>query len=83
MLFETLEQGVRGVDGLKIGTAILTGVCLLDLSAKCMRDELCTVADAKDGQSAYELREIDLESLRVVYRMMTPMTLGSSFGNLL
>ncbi len=63
---ETTEQGVVEVDGLQMGTPILTAVGLLHLAAKGVRDELRTIADAQHGQTAQELREVYLEGLRVV-----------------
>ena len=40
VLFEALEERIRSVDGLKVGTAILTRVGFLDLTAEGVRNEL-------------------------------------------
>ena len=69
VLVEALEERVRGVDGLEVCTAIFAGVGLFHTAAQRMADELCTIADAEHGDAAYELREVDLERLRIVHRV--------------
>ena len=49
-----------------MGTTILTRFCLLDLTSECVRNELSTIADAKNGEASHEPIEVYLEGLRVV-----------------
>ena len=53
--FEASEEGAVEVDGLKMGTTILTAVGLLDAPTEGVADILCAVADAQHGHAAYEL----------------------------
>ena len=58
-----------GIYCLQMGAAILTRVGLLYLTTQSMGDELGSVADAKHGQTTYELAQVNLESLGVVHRI--------------
>ena len=69
VLLETFEQRVRGVDSLKVGTSILARVGLFDLTTQGVTDELSTIADTQHWHTTYKLQQVDLESLRIVYRV--------------
>ena len=69
VLVEALEERVRSVDGLEVCTAIFARVGLFHTAAQRMADELCTIADAEHGDATCELREVHLESLRIVHRV--------------
>ena len=66
---EALEERIVEVDGLEVGTTVLTAIGLLDLSAKAVRDELGAVADAQHRNLADKLAQIDLERLGIVDRI--------------
>ena len=68
MLLEALEERIGDIGGLKVGPSVFTRVGLLHLSAQRVADELSTIADAQHRQASYKLREVDLESLRIVHR---------------
>ena len=69
VLVEILKERVRSIYRLQIGTSVFARIGLLDLATEGMTDKLRTIADAQDWDTAYELRQIDLKSLRVVYRI--------------
>ena len=58
-----------GIYCLQMGAAILTRVGLLYLTTQSMGDELGSVADAKHGQTTYELAQVNLKSLGGVHRI--------------
>ena len=66
MLLEALEERIGSVDRLQIGTTILARVGFFNLTAKGVRDELCTIADTQNWHLAYKLAQVYLESLRIV-----------------
>ena len=49
-----------------MSTSVLTRVCLLDLTAKGIRNKLGSVANAQHRQASHKLAQVNLESLRVV-----------------
>ena len=69
IILKSLEQRIAGIKHSEVGTAILTAVGLLDLSAVAVRYELRSVANTKYRQATYKPAEINLERLRVVYRV--------------
>ena len=66
MLLEALEQGIGSVDGLQVGTSVLTRVCLLDFSAISIRDVLRAIADAQHRHFAHKAAQVYLEGFGVV-----------------
>ena len=69
MLIKSFEQRIRRVDSLEVGTTILTGVSLLNLTAQRVGDKLCTIADAQHRHLANKLREVYLKRLWVMDRI--------------
>ena len=66
---EPLEERVPGFKPLQMGTPILAGIGLFDLTATRVGNELRPVTDAKYRQAAHKLAEVGLERLGVVHRI--------------
>ena len=69
VLVKSFKQWICSVDGFQIGTTILTRVGLFNLATKCVRNELCTIADAQHRHLTNKLREVNLKCLWVVNRI--------------
>ena len=69
ILLKAFEQGVLRIYCLQIGTAILTGISFFHLTSKRIGNILCAIADAEHGQFANKLVEVNLKSLRIMYRI--------------
>ena len=68
LLLEVLEQRIRGIDRLQVGTSVLTRVSLFDTPSQGVRDELGAIADTQHGDAPNKLRQVDLKGLRVMNR---------------
>ena len=66
-LLKALEKRIVEINGFEVSTSVLTGIGLLHLTTEGMGDELCTIADAQHWQTPHKLRQIDLESLRIMH----------------
>ena len=63
---KAFEEWIVKVDGLQMGTSVLTAVGLLHLATQGMRDELRSITDAQHGHTTYELAQVYLEGLGIV-----------------
>ena len=68
---EVLKQGIREVDGAKVGTTVFARTRLLHLSAIGVGDILSAVADTQHGVFAHKFAQVAFESLLVINRIGT------------
>ena len=67
ILFKALEERIGIVERPQMGTAILSGIGLLHLTAQGVCHKLSAIANAQHGQLAQELPQVYLESLGIMH----------------